>query len=274
MGRPVKGVRLRPDARLDLPEVTLIAASSVALAATVRALKICMGQAQFGQIKLLTDASLENLDLNGITQVAIDRLSSRADYSRFMLRELHRHVETDFVLCVQWDGYILDANYWRDAFLDYDFIGAPWPQFQDGMTVGNGGFSLRSQKLLRACADPRILTDQAEDTAICRAARPLLEQEYGICFAPEEIARQFAFERTRRNGDEFGFHGAFNMINLMNSGEFRVLLSSIEPNILGRRERRDILCKAVSQFDTRVIARMAALSIKSRLAGPSLPNGS
>ena len=41
----------------------------------------------------------------------------------------------------------------RVPFLDYDFIGAPWPEGQEenSLLVGNGGFSLRSKSKLLAC---------------------------------------------------------------------------------------------------------------------------
>jgi hypothetical protein len=40
-----------------------------------------------------------------------------------------------------------------EPFLDYDFIGAPWPEGQEenSLLVGNGGFSLRSKSKLLAC---------------------------------------------------------------------------------------------------------------------------
>ena len=62
------------------------------------------------------------------------------------------------------------------------------------MRVGNGGFSLRSRRLLLALQDPRIELVEAEDTTICRTFRPLLEREHGIRFGSEALADKFAFE--------------------------------------------------------------------------------
>ena len=50
---------------------------------------------------------------------------------------------------------------------------------------GNGGFSLRSRRLLQALQDPRIALSVVEDETICRTFRPLLERDYGIRFAGE-----------------------------------------------------------------------------------------
>jgi hypothetical protein len=257
---------LNADRRLDLPDVTLAAASSIALPATVRAMRLCMKQVRFRDVKLFTDSIPQGLDLEGIRWVRIEHISSRPNYSRFVLKELHRHIDTPFLLLAQWDGYILDAARWRDEFLSYDYIGAPWPQFHDGMTVGNGGFSLRSLKLLRACSDDRLSSDQAEDVTICRTHRPLLEAEHGIRFAPDAVARHFAYERTERSGEEFGFHGSFNMPGLMAGKDFRHILATSEPHLLGKRERRDIFRAAVRRLDIRLIIRIALLTIMRRAA--------
>jgi hypothetical protein len=252
--------------KLHLPQVTLVAASSVALPATVRALRLCMDQVQFAAVKLFTDHVPAGLDLDGIDCVPRPRLGSRNDYSRFMLKRLHQHVETPHVLCVQWDGYLLNAANWRNEFLAYDYIGAPWPQFSDGKTVGNGGFSLRSLALLKACADDLVVPDQAEDLAICRTHRTLLEEQYGLRFAPEGVARHFSYERTQRAGDEFGFHGVFNMRPLMGGREFRQMLGTIETGLLGKRERKDIARIAFLQGDIRLMIRIALLSARHHFA--------
>jgi hypothetical protein len=121
---------------------------------------------------------------------------------------------------VQWDGFVLDATQWAPQFLEYDYVGAPWPQFSDGRDVGNGGFSLRSRRLLEACRDPRFRAAHPEDVAICRLNRDLLEREHGIRFADRSTAERFAFERTEPDGPTFGFHGVFNMIPALGADGF------------------------------------------------------
>jgi hypothetical protein len=140
-------------------------------------------------------------------------LQSRQDYSAFMLKELVQYVSTPFVLVAQWDGYVLDPCAWRGEFFEYDYIGAVWPFHRDGMRVGNGGFSLRSAKLLRSLAEApfEYIPGTNEDDLICRHYRPQLEAQYGIRFAPEDVAARFAYEHVRPDTPTFGFHGAFNM---------------------------------------------------------------
>ena len=142
-----------------------------------------MAQARFGAVLLLSDRP-PPAEAEGIRWIQIPRLGSRAEYSRFMLRDLARHVTTSHALCVQWDGFVLDGGAWDPEFLDHDYIGAPWPHFGDGHNVGNGGFSLRSRRLLEACRDLPFDGTHAEDVMICRHWRPELERR-GLRFAPE-----------------------------------------------------------------------------------------
>jgi hypothetical protein len=244
--------RLLADGRIDLPEVTLVAVSSLAIGATLRALRLSTAQCRFGAVRLLTDAFLGASDAGDVEVIPIAPLGSRDDYSRFMLRELATYVDTPFMLGVQWDGYVLNGAAWRDEFLRVDYVGAPWPQFADGRNVGNGGFSLRSKRLLEACRDPRIQLNAAEDLVICRNAGALLEREHGIVFAPERLARAFAYERTPPTGREFGFHGVFNMPGLMDAGEFRRLYSALENRLRGKREAKDLMNAAISHGDVKL----------------------
>lgn len=194
---------------LYLPEVTLCAATSVNVAATVRALETCLGQIEFAGCKLFTDAVVETSH-PGIELVPIAPLCSSAAYSDFVLKQMVDHVETSHCLIAQWDGHVLDADRWCAEFLDYDYIGARWPQFNDGHDVGNGGFSLRSRRLMLVCREPTFRTAAAEDIAIGRINRSWLES-IGMRFAPAPIADLFSAERAGHLSETFGYHGVFNM---------------------------------------------------------------
>jgi hypothetical protein len=104
--------------RLSLPSVTLCALASVNVAATVRALQMCLGKADFAKCLFLTDAPVPST--SGIQVVPIPAIRSAAQYSDFLLRELVRHIRTAHCLVVQWDGFILDAEAWDPGFLNYD----------------------------------------------------------------------------------------------------------------------------------------------------------
>lgn len=234
----------------DLPGVTLVAVTSVALDPTVRALKASAGQARFARILLLSDRRPE-VKLDGIEWRAIDRLGSRDDYSRFMLHRLADHIDTGHALCVQWDGFVIDGGAWRPEFLDHDYIGAIWPQYSDGHNVGNGGFSLRSARLLRACQNLPSNWSGPEDVMIGRVHRRKLEDD-GLSFAPEAVARAFSYERAPRSGGEFGFHGAFHLARHVSRKDLHAIFEQLEPSILTRGEQREILRKAILRGDPRL----------------------
>jgi hypothetical protein len=177
--------------------------------ATVRALEASLAQVDFAACKLFTDAPV-SLTHPDISVVPIRRLDSSASYSDFLLTQMVNHVETSHCLVAQWDGHVLDAGRWRSQFLDYDYIGASWPQFDDGHDVGNGGFSLRSRRLMEACADPQFNILHPEDIAIGRANRNWLESQ-GMRFAPRTLADMFATERASGLETSFGYHGVWNM---------------------------------------------------------------
>lgn len=156
------------------------------------------------------------------------------DYDRLILSELYKLVNTSHVLIVQTDGFILNPGAWTDSFYEYDYIGAPWqlhpqhfwppfPNVTNSNRVGNGGFSLRSRRLLQQVSglfnnlkmtDGSKLTEHKEywhpeDCFIARSARSTLES-IGIKFAPLEVANKFSVENNKVT-DQFGFHGKLTM---------------------------------------------------------------
>src|SRR5262245_61590852 len=71
-------------------------------------------------------------------------IRSLQEYSEFCIKELAKHMIRKHCLIVQEDGYIIRPHLWNPLWLNFDYIGAPWG---DGV-VGNGGFSLRSRRLM------------------------------------------------------------------------------------------------------------------------------
>jgi len=213
----------------ELPSVTLCAIDCVNPALALRALDLCGLQCHFGDALLLSDTA-SRYQLAGCRMVDIPRIGSVAEYSRFVIKELGRYCSTDYVLLIQWDGYIMNPLSWRPEFLDYDYIGAPWGWYQDEHRVGNGGFSLRSRRLLEALLDEEIVNLDPEDEAIGRRYRGLLESRYGIRFAPEEIAEAFSYETINPKGRPFGFHGLFNMWSVLPQQGLEGFVSALAPS--------------------------------------------
>lgn len=204
--------------RLSLPDVTLCAVTSLNVEATLAALQHSRSLVDFGACLLVTDVPVRRSD-TGIRIVSIERLRSSEAYSRFVIAELPDHIETGHCLMTQWDGFVINPGKWSPAFLDYDYIGAPWPQFDDGHDVGNGGFSLRSRRLLDACRLPGFTGCHPEDVTIARTNRAFLEAQ-GIRIADRSIAERFSCERDGDPADTFGFHGVFRMIEAIGADRF------------------------------------------------------
>ena len=193
----------RPDVAEDfkslfLPHTTLIGVDCE------NALNESSKNIKFGNVKLLP------------------KMPSKAEYNKFILKEFYKFVDTPYLLIVQNDGYILNWRAWSDDFMRYDYIGAPWFWYKDGLNVGNGGFSFRSKRLhdmlgtdnkIQPLNDP-LIHNFEEDHNICRIYRKYLELTYHIRFAPIEVASKFSIEgypgKVKYSG-QFGFHG-YNVI--------------------------------------------------------------
>lgn len=171
-----------------------------------RALELSIDRCDFGDAVLFSDSSVAGR----FRHHKIERLKSIADYSHFCLRVMPGLVETPFVLVIQWDGYVVDPSAWANVFKKYDYVGAVI-HHKLGNFVGNGGFSLRSRKLLKALPALPLSGDLHEDEVIGRVFKKTLEQDFGIRFAPERIAERFSYEDHFPGRSTFGFHGPPNL---------------------------------------------------------------
>lgn len=197
---------------LELPQVTLCCVDTRLPGLALEAMQRCLDQVRFGAALLFTrtDHGLAQLP-EGLQVLPADAIRSTADYSRFLLSDLADHVSGSHVLIVQWDGFILEPAAWREEFLACDYIGAVWPQYKDTHNVGNGGFSLRSRRLIEAFRAGGYAVGHPEDECLARQHRARLEAEHGIRFASPELARAFSYERERPGAATFGFHGLSNL---------------------------------------------------------------
>lgn len=231
----MKTTALLPKHRqLQIPNTTLCCIDCVNHELAIEALRKSMSACSFERVLFLSD---RNFDVPDIETILISPLRSRDEYSAFILHELTRYIETDFVLLVQWDGYVVNLSAWTDEFLKYDYIGAVWGQYQDAFRVGNGGFSLRSKKLLQATKKILIVGEnQNEDDLICRKYRPMLESSHGIRFAPESVAEQFSFEISYPRRMPFGFHALFNMWLVLEPYELEGHIANMPKSIVDSRQ--------------------------------------
>jgi hypothetical protein len=212
-----------------LDNVTLVAIDSLYVDETIEALHKSMAGLTFASVMLFTH---KKVNPKGIKVVQINEIKTRKEYSLFILKKLARHIKTTHVLIIQYDGYVIHPELWRDEWLEYDYIGAPWNSTL--FPVGNGGFSLRSKRLLNLCRQLEIEHIQAEDVIICQTFRGWFE-ERGIRFAPKDIAKEFSYEPNGTGAFEdntFGFH---NVPELKKTQ--RNILTQVFVLAAGRQER-------------------------------------
>lgn len=218
----------------NLKDVTICAIDSVHPHLAARALTLSSKFCTFQSSLLLTDQDIQG---PAFRTIPIQRLNSSEDYSRFILAELTTHIHTPFVLIVQWDGYVVDANQWQESFLQYDYIGAvwPWDWVPDHKRVGNGGFSLRSKRLLDITSyDPQFIyvEGQPEDLLIGNVNHEYLTESCNIQFAPVDLANQFAYECLVPNTPTLGFHGLFNIWRHNNDEQMLDIIDQLSAYLL------------------------------------------
>lgn len=242
---------------LSIPQVTLCCVDTRLPDMALQAMKLSMSKVHFGHAILFTRPGHGLAEVpDNITVVEVDHINTIEAYSHFLLKEMSPYIQTSHQLIIQWDGYVIDPAMWRDDYLTVDYIGAVWPQFHDAHRVGNGGFSLRSKKLLDALTSPDISPQHPEDVCIARTYRSLLEQRWGIRFADEEMAHAFAFERERQTPSSFGFHGLSNMAQLLSEAELTAFMSQAPHSLFGSVEARGFI-KHLIRRKMKSLARQA-----------------
>lgn len=195
---------------LELPQCTLICLTNQNFDAHKRAMDISSEGINWGAKKIIWDEKCTSIDI----------------WNYKMIFELHNYVQTDYAMVIHADGYVIRPDLWRDDFLDYDYIGAPWPlpgdtysyRTPDGelIRVGNS-VSIRSKRLLEL---PSALGlewrgyygNTNEDGFLCVHNRKTL-QEHGIKFAPIDTARYFSKEHELEENkgiETFAFHQVDN----------------------------------------------------------------
>ena len=207
--------------------LTIVAVADTKIIQTINSLKISSKKIKYKRIVLLSSKEINHSHFfKGLRVIKIEPLKSLKDYNHFIIYKLHNYIKTSHVLLVQWDGFIVNGNKWENKFLDYDYIGAPFiPRANDEnycrdingafYTIGNGGFSLRSKKLLEAptkfkLKDNREFTNFNEDGFFSVFHRKFLESK-GLIWAPFDIAKKFSIESPLATNElkdlPLGFHG-------------------------------------------------------------------
>lgn len=191
---------------LELPTVTLIALTNKDYEGHKKAIDKSCESIQWGDVKLIFDYKCNSID----------------EWNRKIIYELHNYVQTEHAMLIHADGYVIRPDLWRSEFLDYDFIGAPWPLPEDNFSylddlgrvtrVGNS-VSIRSKRLLQLPSQLGLEWKPYygytnEDGFLCCHNKSTLERE-GCKFAPLEVAKYFSKEHEileNQGTDTFAFH--------------------------------------------------------------------
>lgn len=211
---------------VELPQVYLVTIDAVSDWAIQEALRRTRDQATFGGWTHFFDRAAESLE----------------EVQRTMWWTAWKEARhCSHILFIQYDGWVLNGNLWQDSWLQYDYIGAPWPWISNpGEQVGNGGFSLRSARLMKFLAEHarEFPLRTPEDVTLCREYRPALEQ-HGFVWAPLDVARAFSFEREDWR-PTFGFHGIFNIPKILPREEWQAWKASANAYIRGKTEWQEV----------------------------------
>ncbi len=209
---------------LKLPNCTLIALTGIGYQSkeTANALTYSMKDIEFGAVKYIQLGEITGID----------------SWSKAAIYELPKYVETEFCLLIHENGFVVNPDQWNPDWLNYDFIGAPWPLPQDDFSyrdeegnivrVGNS-VSIRSKKLMNLIATRpwrSYFGFYNEDGFITCHNRKWLESN-GCAFAPIEEAAKFSREHEipeNQNIDKpFCFH--YNKFTPGRNKEFEPLLN-------------------------------------------------
>lgn len=184
-----------------------------------KSLEETLKRVPFKNVVVFSDQNI----LPGSTWVPIQPTTTMFDYCDLLLKGMWPYIGTSHMIFQQWDAMIWNPDAWTDDFLLFDYIGAVWPWQPPTNAVGNGGFSLRSRKLIQALRHPGIQMIPTgphgiqEDNYIAIVHRQMLEQQFGIRFAGIELAKQFSHELADGGDNSMAFHGLWNVVRFMPS---------------------------------------------------------
>ena len=208
---------------MKLNNVTIAAVAGTKAIETLKAIKYSIRDLEFDRVILITPEDIED------DQVEIIKCEplNYEQYNHFIVYRLHEYINTTHCLLVQNDGYVVNPDMWQEQWMQYDYIGALWPMPQDDFSfrdqdgniqrMGNGGFTLRSKKLLSLAKELDLEWKPYhgfynEDGFYCVYHRKTYQQ-HGCKYAPLDIAARFSHECHVPENEgiiPFGFHGKSN----------------------------------------------------------------
>jgi len=208
---------------LELPQITLIALGTKNVEGMYNALQQSQKGIKWGAVKLITEMQCNTID----------------EWNHAIIFDLRRFVDTDFCMLIHPDGFVVNPESWREEFLYYDYIGAPWPLPTDNYSyltpdgeivrVGNS-VSIRSRKILNLPYElefawrPYFGNTNEDGFLTCHNRRLL--QHFGCRFAPIETAKHFSREMEIPENQDIESPFAFHLHDTQpgRNEQYRVLM--------------------------------------------------
>jgi len=249
----------------SLPTITLVCLNCVDPSLGVKALKYSMRKIKFARVLLIAHEKPSNIT-EDIEYIEIEKLTHDGSCV-FMLKRLNQYIDTEFCLSIHDDGFITNPHLWRNEFLDYDYIGAPW----ESGYVGNGGFTLRSKKFMELCSDiPH--NGEHDDWHVCVTHKEYFESN-GCKYAPTDLAVKFSLEGMVPGYEYdlnncFGFHGRGEVQYLFGDKgqQFKDNIALLDK--MGRGSLQiNLFCSKISRFSftTKMVDEIFKIKDKSNI---------
>lgn len=246
--------------------LTLVLISNIRHTLSEFALNKSISTHKFDDILLVSDRQLNLSSKYRFVQIN-DSNFNKISYDIFCFKQLINFITTDHVLIVQPDSMAVKEEFWKDDFLNYDYVGSPYnlsnPVIKNalindfcldnlknktGWIVGNGGFTIRSKKLLEVLSKDEFVPHQynpktkqyiyGEDFHQTLIYREKLENQFNIKFAPMELALEFSTENLVDDGSSFGFHGWQNIPWFLSEEECIFYITHLDQNYDYKRLNR------------------------------------
>jgi hypothetical protein len=117
------------------------------------------------------------------------------DYNNLLVDPLfYNNIPTETFLIFQTDTVICDNfNNTVDDYLDYDYVGAPWPWSEQG---GNGGLSLRKKskmlEIIKKCPYDGVMPEDVYFSSSCIKTK-FPDKSHSKFFSNEQIYTSYSF---------------------------------------------------------------------------------
>lgn len=165
---------------------------------------VCHGTRNLEFLQHIIKYELKSSPRISLVNLGVSNLTIPQYNEMYMTKEFHDHIPTEIFLKFETDSMIIPRNaHLIKEFLDYDYVGAPWPDGQ----IGNGGFSLRRKsKMLEIIEKVPFIPGESDDGYFSQYAdRPVNDFSIKVKKPSSEKAKEFSVE-TVFYEQPFGCH--------------------------------------------------------------------